>query len=143
MIRYYEQIGLIPATGRTEAGYRDYAPNDVHRLIFIRSARDLGFSLEEIADLLKLWNDKSRQSADVKRLAQEHMDDLERRMENMRRMADTLRALIKSCAGDERVECPILQTLMTADAKSHPGKREGQCNVVLVVTKWKKPDPLF
>lgn len=125
MIRYYEQIGLIPATGRTEAGYRDYAPNDIHRLIFIRSARDLGFSLEEIEGLLKLWNDKSRQSSDVKRLAQEHINDLDGRIESMRQMADTLRVLIQSCAGDERAECPILHRLTIADDISHSGKREG------------------
>ena len=84
MIRYYEQIGLIPASERTESGYRKYALNDVHRLVFIRSARDLGFSLEDIEGLLTLWNDKSRQSIDVKRLAQENIADLERRMESIR-----------------------------------------------------------
>lgn len=78
MIRYYEEIGLIPPANRTDAGYRAYTQSDVHRLHFIRRARDLGFSVAEIRDLLGLWNNKSRQSSDVKRLAQEHIEDLER-----------------------------------------------------------------
>ena len=116
MIRYYEQIGLIPAADRTESGYRAYSRADVHRLHFIGRARDLGFSVAEITDLLGLWNDKSRQSADVKRLAQQHLAELDRRMEDMRQMADTLRTLADCCAGDERPDCPILEELQ------QPGK---------------------
>ena len=78
MIRYYEQIGLIPPADRTDSGYRAYTQDDVHRLHFIRRARDLGFSVAEITDLLGLWNDKSRRSADVKRLAQQHISELDR-----------------------------------------------------------------
>lgn len=115
MIRYYEQIGLIPAADRTESGYRAYTQADVHRLHFIRRARDLGFSVAEITNLLGLWNDKSRQSADVKRLAQAHIAELDRRMENMRQMAQTLRTLVNCCAGDERPDCPILETLQQPD----------------------------
>lgn len=115
MIRYYEQIGLIPAADRTESGYRAYSQTDVHRLHFIRRARDLGFSVAEITDLLSLWNDKSRHSADVKRLAQEHIAELDRRMEDMRRMAETLRTLADCCAGDDRPDCPILETLQQID----------------------------
>ena len=111
MIRYYEQIGLIPAPERTDSGYRAYTQSDVHRLQFIRRARDLGFAVAEISDLLSLWNDRSRQSADVKRLAQEHILELERRIANLRQMADTLRTLSDCCAGDERPDCPILATL--------------------------------
>nr|WP_315595504.1 Cu(I)-responsive transcriptional regulator [uncultured Cupriavidus sp.] len=111
MIRYYEQIGLIPPPDRTDSGYRAYTQADVHRLHFIRRARDLGFSVAEISDLLGLWNDKSRQSADVKRLAQAHIAELDRRMETMRQMGETLKALIHCCAGDERPDCPILRTL--------------------------------
>lgn len=114
MIRYYEQIGLIPAAERTESGYRAYHTADIHRLHFIRRARDLGFSVAEIALLLGLWHDRSRQSADVKRLALEHIAELERRMEDIRQMADTLRTLADCCAGDERPDCPILQQLEQA-----------------------------
>ena len=116
MIRYYEQIGLIPPADRTDAGYRAYTQDDVHRLHFIRRARDRGFSVAEITDLLGLWNDKARQSADVKRLAQQHIAELDRRIESMLEMAGTLKALIRCCAGDERPECPILHTLEQPDA---------------------------
>ena len=111
MIRYYEDIELIPPAARSESGYRAYARNDVHRLRFIRRARDLGFSVAEIGELLGLWNDRSRQSADVKRLAQAHIVELEDRIRNLREMADTLQELIGCCAGDERPDCPILATL--------------------------------
>ncbi|EJO8618232.1 Au(I) sensor transcriptional regulator GolS, partial [Salmonella enterica] len=87
MIRYYEQIGLIPAASRTDSGYRAYTQADVNQLHFIRRARDLGFSVAEISDLLNLWNNQSRQSADVKRLAQTHIDELDRRIQNMQHMA--------------------------------------------------------
>ena len=111
MIRYYEQAGLIPAADRSHAGYRIYADADVHRLRFIRRARDLGFSVAEISDLLDLWNDRSRRSADVKRLAQSHITDLEERIAKLRQMADTLQTLADCCAGDHRPDCPILAGL--------------------------------
>jgi MerR family gold-responsive transcriptional activator of gol and ges genes len=126
MIRYYEQIGLIPPARRTDAGYRAYSQSDIHRLHFIRNARDMGFSVAEIASLLGLWNDRSRQSADVKRLAQQHIAELEQRMTAMRRMADTLATLIECCAGDERPDCPILQNLEQAhDTLREPEQRNG------------------
>ncbi|HZH56855.1 Cu(I)-responsive transcriptional regulator [Yanghanlia caeni] len=111
MIRYYEQIGLIPPAARNDAGYRHYTQADLHRLRFIRRARDLGFAVNEIRDLLNLWHDTSRRSADVKRLAEQHIAELHRRMETLRQMADTLKTLVDCCAGDERPECPILQNL--------------------------------
>lgn len=111
MIRYYEAIGLIPPGERTEAGYRTYGPKDLHRLQFIRRARDLGFAVAEISALLSLWHDQSRQSGDVKRLAAAHLAELERRMAALQQMADTLNSLIHCCAGDERPDCPILRTL--------------------------------
>lgn len=111
MIRYYEQAGLIPEVDRSEGGYRIYGPSDVHRLRFIRRARDLGFQVSEIARLLDLWNDRSRRSGDVKRLAQAHIDDLEGRIAKLRQMADTLRTLADGCAGDHRPDCPILAGL--------------------------------
>ena len=118
MIRHYEKIGLIPPAGRTDAGYRLYAQPDIHRLHFIRRARDLGFSIAEIETLLGLWNNKSRRSSDVKRLAQEHIDQLELRIESMLQMTDALKTLVRSCAGDERPDCPILQSLEQPDEKT-------------------------
>lgn len=126
MIRYYEQTGLIPPVARTAAGYRSYTQADVHRLHFIRRARDLGFAVAEISDLLNLWDDQSRQSADVKRLAEQHIAELDRRMETMRQMAETLKNLIRCCAGDERPDCPILHTLgQPDDSDDEPKARTG------------------
>jgi MerR family gold-responsive transcriptional activator of gol and ges genes len=126
MIRYYEQIGLIPPASRTDVGYRAYSLSDIHRLHFIRNARDMGFSVAEIANLLSLWSDRSRQSADVKRLAQQHIAELEQRMAAMRQMADTLATLIDCCAGDERPDCPILQNLeQVHDTLREPEQRSG------------------
>lgn len=111
MIRYYEEIGLIPKAGRKDSGYRDYSTADVHMLRFIRRARDLGFSVGEIDGLLNLWRDRSRQSSDVKRIAQKHVDDLNERIEAMKQMAGTLQSLVDCCAGDARPDCPILADL--------------------------------
>lgn len=115
MIRYYESIGLIPSVRRNAAGYRHYGDEDVHRLRFIRRARDLGFPVADIADLLALWQDQARASADVKRIALQHVADLERRIVQLQGMADTLRTLARDCHGDGRPDCPIL-----ADLDSHP-----------------------
>lgn len=111
MIRYYEQIALIPKAQRTDAGYRAYTQADIHRLHFIRRARDLGFSIAEIGELLGLWNDQGRQSADVKHLANQHIQALEQRIACMQHMVNSLSALIASCAGDQRSDCPILDGL--------------------------------
>ena len=111
MIRYYESIGLIASALRTGAGYRVYSDDDVHTLGFIRRARDLGFSVDEMTELLALWRDRSRASGDVKRIAQKHIEDLEARMAKLREMADTLRHLAENCHGDGRPHCPILQGL--------------------------------
>jgi len=108
MIRYYESIGLIPPARRTDAAYRVYSDGDVHVLRFIRRARDLGFSVAAIRELLALWRDKARHSADVKRIAQQHIDALEGRIAALREMAATLRQLADGCHGDERPDCPIL-----------------------------------
>lgn len=113
MIRYYESIGLIENAMRTEAGYRIYSDSDVHRLRFIRRARNLGFSVEQITDLLALWSDRSRASADVKRIALAHIGELERRMHELKQMADTLRHLAEHCRGDGRPHCPIIEDLST------------------------------
>lgn len=111
MIRYYESTGLIPAPGRTGAGYRVYSDSDVQMLRFIRRSRDLGFPVERIAELLALWRDRSRHSADVKRLAQDQIDGLERKIAEMQAMKETLQHLADACCGDHRPDCPILADL--------------------------------
>lgn len=111
MIRYYEQIGLIPPADRKESGYRDYSDMDVHMLRFIRRARDLGFPVAEINELLALWRDRSRQSADVKRVAAAHINDLHEKIASLQQMVDTLQDLVDCCAGDNRPDCPILAGL--------------------------------
>ena len=111
MIRYYESIGLVPSAGRTASGYRVYANTEVQMLRFIRRSRDLGFPVEKIEALLALWRDRSRHSSDVKRLALEQIDDLERKINEMQAMMDTLRHLADACCGDHRPDCPILTDL--------------------------------
>jgi len=112
MIRYYESIDLLPPAARRDNGYRDYGDDDVSVLQFIRRTRDLGFSLDEVGALLALWRNK-RPSREVKRLAEAHIADLERRMKEMRAVLRTLRDLAQHCRGDERSECPILDDLAT------------------------------
>lgn len=121
MIRYYEETGLIPAAARTDSGYRAYAPADIHRLQFVRRARDLGFAVTEIAELLGLWGDRSRHSADVKRVARTHIVELRQRIAHLQQMADTLQDLIDCCAGDRRPDCPIL-----ADLEKGPDSGSGR-----------------
>lgn len=111
MIRYYESIGLIEPAGRTAAGYRVYGESDIATLRFIRRARDLNFSVEKIGELLALWRDRDRASADVKRIALEQVEALEARMRELREMAGTLRHLAETCHGDGRPDCPIIHDL--------------------------------
>ena len=111
MIRYYESTGLIPAAGRTGSGYRVYSDTEVQMLRFIRRSRDLGFPVEKIEELLALWRDRSRQSSDVKRLAQEQINGLERKISEMQAMMQTLQQLADACCGDHRPDCPILADL--------------------------------
>ena len=111
MIRYYESIDLLAAARRTDAGYRAYTDEDVHVLRFIRRARDLGFAVAGIAELLALWRDQGRASADVKGIALAHVAELERKIAQLQGMADTLRTLAEHCHGDARPDCPILTDL--------------------------------
>jgi MerR family copper efflux transcriptional regulator len=111
MVRHYESLGLLPAVARTDAGYRRYGDREVHTLRFIRRGRDLGFSMAEIAELLKLWQNRQRASADVKRIAQQHVADLETRMAEMAAMRTALQQLASCCHGDQRPDCPILEDL--------------------------------
>lgn len=111
MIRHYEAIGLIPAADRRDSNYRDYSRHDVHRLGFIRRARDLGFSMDEIRNLLRLWGDSGRSSAEVKALTLGHVTELERRISLLQEMRDTLSHLAEACDGDSRPHCPIIKSL--------------------------------
>jgi MerR family copper efflux transcriptional regulator len=111
MIRYYESIGLVSESRRSEAGYRIYGEKDLHALRFIKRARKLGFSLEQIRDLLSLWQDSGRASADVKKIALSHVDELNQRIRELTEMRDTLATLASCCHGDQRPDCPILKTL--------------------------------
>ena len=111
MVRHYESLGLLPKVARTDAGYRQYGEKEVHTLRFIRRARELGFSMAEIAELLKLWQNRRRASADVKRIALAHATDLQRRIDEMTAMQRTLERLAACCHGDARPDCPILDEL--------------------------------
>jgi len=111
MIRHYEEIGLVPKAGRTGAGYRVYREADVHRLRFVRRARDMGFSMKEIEALLGLWNDRRRASSEVKRLATKHIADLDQKIAELQAMRRSLAELSRHCHGDHRPDCPILEDL--------------------------------
>lgn len=113
MIRHYEHIGLITAPVRTENRYRHYAERDLHELGFIRRARDLGFSIEDIRHLLALWRDRSRSSAEVKAIALRHIAALEEKAASLQAMSETLKHLAATCHGDHRPDCPILDALDT------------------------------
>ena len=111
MIRYYESITLLKPSARSDAGYRIYTPNDLHALRFIKRGRGLGFSLEQIRELLSLWQNDQRASADVKGIALAHVDELNKRIAELTEMRDTLAHLAQSCHGDDKPDCPILQSL--------------------------------
>lgn len=119
MIRYYEETGLIPPAGRTGSGYRTYGPKEVQVLRFVRRARDLGFPMEKVADLLALWRDRSRASADVRQLAEAQVKALESRIREMQEMKVTLETLVHACAGDDRPDCPILDDLGGRSLATH------------------------
>lgn len=114
MIRHYESIGLIPGADRRASNYRDYGHHDLHRLGFIRRARDLGFSIEEIRGLLRLWGDTQRSSADVKALTQSHIAELDAKISLLEEMRATLADLANACDGDHRPDCPIIESLAGA-----------------------------
>lgn len=111
MVRHYESLGLLPRVARTGNGYRQYGEADVHTLRFIKRGRDLGFSMDEIAELVGLWQNRRRASANVRRVAQKHAQDLAHRIAALQEMQKTLQHLIHCCRGDERPECPILEEL--------------------------------
>ncbi len=120
MLRHYESLGLLGAVSRTGSNYRQYSENDVHTLCFIRRSRDMGFGLDAIAELVSLWHDRQRSSANVKRVAHKHLEELEERIEALQAMQRTLSDLMQRCPGDGRLECPILDDL---DMRSTPLRR--------------------
>ncbi len=111
MVRHYEALGLLPSVARSDGGYRQYGEAEVHTLRFIKRGRELGFSMDEIAELVGLWRNRRRASASVRRIAQKHAEDLATRIEAMQAMQRALRELIDCCQGDDRPDCPILDDL--------------------------------
>jgi MerR family transcriptional regulator, copper efflux regulator len=128
MIRYYEEIGLISPPARTESGYRTYGGDDISSLRFVRRARDLGFTVEQIGNLMTLWRDRSRASADVKKLALSHVKALEDKMREIEEMAAALRHLAENCHGDDRPGCPIIEELSGQHAAPGKGRPAGSGN---------------
>lgn len=122
MIRWYEETGLLAPAARLDSGYRTYGEADIHTLRFVRRARDLGFSVEAIADLLALWRDRGRPSAGVKAIALEQIALLRRRIAELEGMARSLERLSETCCGDDRPDCPILDDL-AADEPPPPAPR--------------------
>ncbi|GGY07224.1 HTH-type transcriptional regulator HmrR [Litchfieldella qijiaojingensis] len=125
MIRYYEDVGLIPRISRTDSGYRDFSEKDVHILRFISRARSLGFSVEQMYNLLALWQDRNRASSDVKAVALAHIDELDSKIKKLQDMRETLLHLANHCHGDHRPDCPILGDL-AAEAQELEDQRAGQ-----------------
>ena len=111
MIRHYESVGLFPEPSRTGSGYRQYGDKEIVTLRFIRHSRDLGFSIEQIRELLGLWQNRKRPSRQVRALAQAHIEELDEKLADLRAMKATLEHLVQCCHGDERPDCPIIDTL--------------------------------
>jgi len=112
-IRYYEDIGLIKPQ-RDANGYRSFGEHDIHKLVFLARSRALGFTIEDCRNLLALWDDQTRASADVRAIAKDHLTQIENKITDLQAIHDTLSNLVKDCAGDQRPDCPILQTLEMA-----------------------------
>ena len=126
MVRHYEAVGLVAAPARTEAGYRQYTDADVHTLRFVRHARDLGFSIAEIGELVSLWRDRGRPSRQVKALASAHIQALDEKARELLAMKATLENLVHCCRGDDRPECPILASLADDETTPPSGSKKGQ-----------------
>jgi Cu(I)-responsive transcriptional regulator len=110
-LRYYEESGLLRPAARAVNGYRDYSEADVHKLRFVKHARDLGFTVEQCAELLSLYDNRRRRAGDVKALAQQHLAEIDAKIADLQRMRATLSHLVACCAGGHRPECPILDGL--------------------------------
>ena len=123
MIRHYEGIGLLPPVNRTVSGYRQYSDKEVSTLRFIRHCRDLGFSLEQIGELLDLWQNRKRSSRQVKALAQAHIAELDAKLKELEEMRSTLEHLVHCCNGDDRPDCPIIESLASGSATNRQSAR--------------------
>jgi Cu(I)-responsive transcriptional regulator len=133
MIRHYESVGLFPEVARTDSGYRQYTDKDVGTLRFVRHSRDLGFSIEQIRELLGLWQNRKRPSRQVKALAQAHIVELDEKLKELQAMKATLEHLVQCCHGDDRPDCPIIDTLESSlpvtdvgHSHAHQGLRPGK-----------------
>ncbi len=125
MIRHYESVGLFPAAARSDSGYRLYTDKEVRTLRFIRRSRDLGFSIDEIRDLLGLWHNRRRPSRQVKALAQAHIEELDAKLAELQAMKATLEHLVHCCRGDDRPDCPIIETLESGESLADGLPRAG------------------
>jgi len=125
MIRHYEEVGLIPPASRTGSGYRRYTESDVYTLKFIRHARDLGFSIRQIGELVGLWRNRKRPSRLVKALAEAHIRELEEKAQELLAMKATLEHLVHSCSGDDRPDCPILESISAGPPTVAPKRKAG------------------
>jgi len=123
MIRHYEGVGLLPPANRTASGYRQYGDKEVSTLRFIRHCRDLGFSLEQIGELLDLWQNRKRSSRQVKALAQAHIAELDAKLKELEEMRSTLEHLVHCCNGDDRPDCPIIESLASGSAGNRQSAR--------------------
>jgi len=123
MIRHYEDVGLLPPANRTASGYRQYSDKEVSTLRFIRHCRDLGFSLEQIGELLDLWQNRKRSSRQVKALAQAHIAELDAKLKELEEMRSTLEHLVHCCNGDDRPDCPIIESLASGSATNRQSAR--------------------
>lgn len=115
MIRKYEDSGIIPKAKRNSSGYRSYSESDVHTFKFIKTSRSLGFTMKDIKELLSLWKNKKRTSSNVKKIAEKHIENLERKVQKINNMLETLKHLNQNCHGDDRPDCPILSNLESAN----------------------------
>ena len=110
-VRYYADIGLVAAAGRSDTGYRTYDAAAIRKLVFVRRSREFGFSIDECRDLLGLYSDRNRSSADVKKMASRRLEEIERKQAELQSLHDELAHLVRACAGDDRPECPIMDYL--------------------------------
>ena len=130
MIRHYESVELFPEAHRTDSGYRQYSDKEVSTLRFIRQSRDLGFSIEQIRELLGLWQNRRRPSRQVKALAQAHIQELDQKLRELQTMKATLEHLVHCCSGDDRPDCPIIDNLADESSPASPLPARGKTSAL-------------